>query len=90
MLSMDEHSPGERPRWDGMIVVGEPPTTRRMEAATNANRHLLALADERHPEARDEHLVGFLCECGCLETATLTVAEYEAAGGAWCAGHRSS
>jgi hypothetical protein len=82
-------SPSEVLRWDGMIVASEPPTIRRLEAAKSANGHLLALTAERHPDARDEHLVGFFCECGCLDTATLTVAEHEAAGGAWCAGHRT-
>jgi len=50
--------------------------------------HLFSLAQQQHLNARDEHLVGFLCECGCMDTATLTIAEFEAAGGAWCAGHK--
>jgi hypothetical protein len=71
-----------------MIVESEPPTSRRIEAASRANGHLLGLAGRQHASAREDHLIGFLCECGCLDTATLTAAEYEAAGGAWCAGHR--
>jgi hypothetical protein len=58
-----------------------------MQAAKRANGHLLELA-ERQLAAREEHLVGFFCECGCMDTATLTAAEYEAAGGAWRAGHK--
>lgn len=74
--------------WRGMIVPGEPPTTRRIEAAIRANRHLRALTERQGANERKERLVGFLCECGCLDTAALTIPEYEAAGGAWCAGHR--
>jgi hypothetical protein len=74
--------------WNGMIVASEPPTSRRIEAAQRTNGHLLALAERQHATVRDQHLVGFLCECGCLDTATLTVVEYEAAGGAWRAGHK--
>jgi hypothetical protein len=59
-----------------------------MVAAKRANDHLLAFVDVQHASERDQHLVGFLCECGCMDTATLTPAEYEAAGGAWCAGHK--
>ena len=80
---------GSGPRWDGLIVASEPPTCRRMEAAKKANEHLFALAERQHATAREERLVGFFCECGCLDTATLTPAEYEAAGGAWCAGHKA-
>jgi hypothetical protein len=85
---MTEPPPRQGLHWDGMIVASEPPTIRRMEAAKSANAQFLALAEELHVEARDEHLIGFLCECGCMETATLTAAEYETAGGAWCAGHK--
>jgi hypothetical protein len=71
-----------------MIVASEPPTIRRIEAARRANAHLLELSGRQYLDAREEHLVGFLCECGCMGTAALTAAEYETAGGAWLAGHR--
>jgi hypothetical protein len=74
--------------WDGVIVAPEPPTSRRMVAAKRANGHLLALTERQRGNSRDERLVGFLCECGCMDTATMTVSEYEGAGGAWCAGHK--
>jgi hypothetical protein len=76
-------------QWTGMIVASEPPTSRRIEAAKRANAHLLGLAEPLHENAREEHLIGFLCECGCMDTATVTAVEYETAGGAWRAGHRA-
>jgi hypothetical protein len=87
-LEMTQTSRSPRVQWNGMIVASEPPTSRRMEAAKTANDLLLGLAEREHGRVRDEHLVGFFCECGCMDTATLTAAEYEAAGGAWCAGHK--
>jgi hypothetical protein len=75
-------------QWEGLGVASEPPTSRRMEAAGEANRHLLALAEQLHSDEREEHLIGFLCECGCMEPATLTAVEYEALDGAWRAGHK--
>lgn len=76
------------PPWEGIVVASEPATSRRMEAARRANRHLAHLAERLHPDWRDEHLVGFLCECGCMATAALAVAEFDACDGAWCAGHK--
>jgi hypothetical protein len=32
--------------------------------------------------------IGFLCECGCLGNAELTLADFSAGGGAWIEGHR--
>jgi hypothetical protein len=37
--------------------------------------------------AMDKRPVGFLCECGCLAIVPATVAEYDAASGAWLEGH---
>lgn len=85
---MSEPSPEQVIRWVGMTVAAEPPTSRRMVAAKQANRHLFDLVERQHADEREQHLVGFLCECGCMDTATLTAVEYEAAGGAWCAGHK--
>jgi hypothetical protein len=59
-----------------------------MIAARGANKHLLSLAERLHENERERHLIGFLCECGCMETATLTAAEYDRLGGAWRAGHK--
>jgi hypothetical protein len=41
--------------------------------------------------ARDpsQHLIGFLCECGCLGIVAKTRSEYESKGGAWIEGHES-
>jgi len=37
---------------------------------------------------RDEHPVGFFCECGCMEIVLVAIADYDAAGGAWLEGHQ--
>jgi hypothetical protein len=37
---------------------------------------------------RDEAPVGFYCECGCMGIIMATIAEYDAAGGAWVEGHQ--
>jgi hypothetical protein len=34
------------------------------------------------------HKYGFSCEDGCDATVPLTIAEYDAAGGAWLEGHK--
>jgi hypothetical protein len=49
---------------------------------TNANIRQLAKS------LRDERPVGFFCECGCMEITMATVAEYDAASGAWIEGHQ--
>jgi hypothetical protein len=38
----------------------------------------------RNPE---RHLIGLMCECGCMEIVTSTRARYEKNGGAWLEGH---
>ena len=60
--------------------------------AREVNAHILALearlTDERFL-ARDPriHLIGFLCECGCMGIVAVTRHAYEANGGAWLEGH---
>jgi len=56
------------------------------------NAHILSLEvrlDDESFLARDpnRHLIGFLCECGCMGVAASTRAEYEERGGAWLEGH---
>jgi hypothetical protein len=48
---------------------------------TNANIRQLAKS------LRDERPIGFFCECGCMEITMATIAEYDAADGAWLDGH---
>jgi len=52
--------------------------------ARETNAYILQLAKA----LQDERSVGFFCECGCMEIALATVAEYDAAGGAWVEGHK--
>jgi len=49
---------------------------------TNANIRQLAKS------LRDERPIGFFCECGCLEIVMATIADYDAAAGAWAEGHQ--
>jgi hypothetical protein len=61
-----------------------PKMTERAWVAREANSHIRQLAKS----LRDETPVGFFCECGCMEIVMATIAEYDAAGGAWVEGHR--
>ncbi len=36
---------------------------------------------------RSDSLFVFTCECGCFELVRMTVAAFDAAGGAWLDGH---
>jgi hypothetical protein len=74
MLRMDDNPPETRPH--------------AAQAARAANSHILALEDLLAPRGGDEQEIGFFCECGCLGVVAMTRAEYEAAGGAWLAGHK--
>jgi hypothetical protein len=52
--------------------------------ARETNGHIRAIATS----LRDRGRIGFLCECGCLDIATITIGEYDAEGGAWLEGHK--
>jgi hypothetical protein len=60
-----------------------PETPDRAWLARETNGHIRQLAKS----LRDEHPVGFFCECGCMEIVLVTIAEYDAAGGALLGGH---
>jgi hypothetical protein len=72
-------------------VEREPPDIRphAAHAAREANSHILALEELLDRGAREEYVIGFFCECGCLEVVTMTRAQYEAAGGSWLEGHKA-
>ena len=53
--------------------------------AFNQQLRVTAEALGGHPEGGHEY--GFVCECGCGETAMVTLSEYDRAGGAWLEGH---
>jgi hypothetical protein len=53
--------------------------------------HQIRLLADRLPGSDDPaHTYGFSCEDGCEAIVPLTVAEYDAAGGAWLEGHKPS
>jgi hypothetical protein len=62
----------------------KPKMRERARVARETNAHIRQLAEA----LRDESPVGFFCECGCMAIVLVTVAEYDAAGGAWVEGHQ--
>jgi hypothetical protein len=65
-----------------------PPTA---EAAKAFNRQLLRqTAAVLAGHAGGGHEYAFLCECGCEQTATLTLPEYDRRGGVWEEGHKQA
>jgi hypothetical protein len=62
----------------------EPKLPDRAWLARETNANILQLARS----LRDERPIGFFCECGCMEISMATIAEYDAAGGAWVEGHQ--
>jgi hypothetical protein len=65
-------------------TIPSPDTPDRASISKETNGHIRALARSFH----DKREVGFLCECGCMGIALATLAEYDAAGGAWLDGHK--
>lgn len=70
--------------WDGLE-----PADRRgsAEMARAVNAAICELEDRLDRWKPSVHRVGFLCECGCLSVAAITMAEYRLADGAWIEGH---
>jgi hypothetical protein len=58
------------------------------DTARWANAHIAEMAEQLDSIVKNPRPVGFLCECGCLGVAELTLADFRAAGGAWIAEHR--
>jgi hypothetical protein len=58
------------------------------EAAKSFNAQLRFTAVAIAGASADGHPYGFLCECGCGETVSIDLAEYDLQGGAWLDGHR--
>jgi hypothetical protein len=58
------------------------------DIARRANVHIAEMAEQLDSIVKNPRPIGFLCECGCLGTAELTLADYGTAGGAWIAEHR--
>jgi hypothetical protein len=74
--------------------LGGDPGQDRAGLAWEVNRRILDLESRLDDErflARDpaRHLIGFVCECGCLGIVAITHSEYESRGGAWIEGHES-
>jgi hypothetical protein len=64
------------------------PTTPTRRIARGLARETNARIRQLAKSLRDERPVGFFCECGCMEIALATIAEYDVAGGAWVEGHQ--
>jgi hypothetical protein len=63
-----------------------PPTS--TEIARRANAHIAEMAETFDSILHDPRPIGFLCECGCLGMAELTLVDFRGAGGAWIVEHR--
>lgn len=75
-------------------VISDEPEADAAALAREVNSHILALETRLDDEsflARDpgRHLIGLLCECGCMGIVAATRVRYEENGGAWLKGHRS-
>jgi hypothetical protein len=58
------------------------------DTAKRANVHIAEMAERLDSIVENPRPIGFLCECGCLGNAELTLADFSAGGGAWIEGHR--
>ena len=58
------------------------------DIARRANVHIAEMAEQLDSIVHNPRPIGFLCECGCLEAAALTLADFRVSSGAWIEGHR--
>jgi len=58
------------------------------DIARRANVHIAEMAEQLDSIVHNPRPIGFLCECGCLENAELTLADFHASSGARIEGHR--
>ena len=65
-------------------------TSEAADVANQANAHIAEMAEGLDSIVRSPRPIGFFCECGCLGSVEVTVAEFRAAGGAWIEGHREN
>jgi len=63
-------------------------TPQTPDAAKSFNNQLRVTVTAVAGASADGHVYGFLCECGCGETARLVLAAYDEQGGAWLEGHK--
>jgi hypothetical protein len=76
-----------------LFLEGGIDPARRIEAeelARQVNAVIYEMTARLNELVRSEEPVGFLCECGCLAIASVTVDEYDASGGAWLPEHKPS
>jgi hypothetical protein len=69
-----------------MDTLTAPPSS--ADIARRANVHIAEMAEQLDSIVHNPRPIGFLSECGCLETAELTLADFRGAGGAWIVEHR--
>jgi hypothetical protein len=70
--------------------IDPPQRSEAAEVARQVNATIYEMTTRLDELVRSEEPVGFLCECGCLAIAPVTVVDYEASGGAWLAEHKPS
>jgi hypothetical protein len=58
------------------------------DIARRANTHIAEMAESLDSIVKNPRPIGFLCECGCLGIAELTLANFRASDGARIEGHR--
>jgi len=63
-----------------MDTRAAPPTS--TDIARRANAHIAEMAESLDSIVKNPRPIGFLCECGCLGTVELTLADFRASGGA--------
>jgi len=70
--------------------IDPPQRSQAADVARQVNATIYEMTARLDELVRSEGPVGFLCECGCLAIALVTVAEYETSGGAWLPEHKPS
>jgi hypothetical protein len=58
-------------------------------AAREVNAQIRAIAESLAADDEAEEMYTFFCECGCLHTVTLTLADFLVARAAFVAGHQT-
>jgi hypothetical protein len=69
---------------DDIIPAGTPEAA---DVARQVNAHIAEMAEGLNSIVKDERPIGFYCECGCLESVEITVADFRATG-AYRDGHK--
>lgn len=69
------------------IDEGQPGSPEQVELASHANSAIHEVAVGFSAGQDEDFAPTFFCQCGCMNPVALTLAQYEASGGAWFEGH---